>query len=102
MKDARLGHFEYYKDVWNYYEWLIIGVFTTIVILHIITIATIHSFDLLTDTYINIYGLGKLMVVEESMFAAFIVIAWMRYLKFLKIPPYTGPAAVSILEVTRY
>jgi hypothetical protein len=58
--------------------------------------------DILTreKNYVDIYGIAKLMVVEASLFAAFIIIAWMRYLKFLKIPPYTGPAAVSILEVT--
>lgn len=73
----------------------------TIVVIHIITVGLVNSFDFFTpgNTYINVYRVGKLMVVEESMFAAFIVIAWMRYLKFLKMPPYTGPAAVSILEV---
>jgi hypothetical protein len=72
------------------------------VILHIITISITLDFFTNENNYINVYKVAKLMVVEESMFAAFIIIAWMRYLKFLKIPPYTGPAAVSILEVTRY
>jgi hypothetical protein len=43
------------------------------------------------NTYINLQPIANLATVEKDLLSFFVIMAFVRSLKFLKIPPYTGP-----------
>jgi len=51
-----------------------------------------------STTFINLAILARVVTAEQNLLSIFVIIAFLRSLKFLKIPPYTGPAATSILQ----
>jgi len=99
-RDVSSRDFVYWKDMWNYYEWLAISIFAIVVALRLTTLGKMGRIDLdpAADTYVNMYGISRYVETEIDLMALFTIMAFMRSLKLLKLPPYTGPAAVSILD----
>jgi len=90
----------YFKDFWNIYEFLLMMLFLSIVGLRIASVIVSQKLDLqpLTSAYVPFQLLATMVAYEQYLYGLLIIIAYLRALKFLKIPPFTGPATQSILD----
>jgi hypothetical protein len=51
------------------------------------------------SNYIELQGLGGAMRTFESVLSVFVIMCLLRALKFLRLPPFTGPSVQSIMDV---
>lgn len=90
----------YIYEFWNLYEWVIIAFTIVIVIIRIYIAASLANIDfVLVSPYINFQRLTDLKHSENALLSLLLVMCWLRGLKLLRIPPFTGPVTLSIMEV---
>ena len=77
---------DYWSQLWNYYEWTIIIVFIILVGMEISVIAGFNAVNLHPDpsTYINLQTITTTANFETDLLALFILMNWLRLLKFLR------------------
>ena len=49
--------------------------------------------------YTNVLSLANNVIAERALFSILIVFCYLRGLKLLRIPPFTGPVTQSIMDV---
>jgi hypothetical protein len=85
---------------WNYYEWIVVALTLSILVFRCMVIHGLDGIDFeLSGPFINMQRLTDLKHTEEGLLAILILMCWLRALKLLRIPPFTGPVTQSIMEV---
>lgn len=100
LKERR-NKLNYLKDLWNYYEWGIILLGLTLIILHIYNLVTYSHSDFLCapTKYSDFTYLATRISVERTLWSVFVLICLVRALKFLVMAPLAvGPTTLSIIE----
>ena len=49
--------------------------------------------------YLDTQSLGDRIIVGKALFAVLVLLCFLRGLKLLRIPPFTGPVTQSIMDV---
>jgi len=90
----------YWSEAWNYFEWSIIVIFWVLVILRIRTMVMISETDLHPpgDKFTNLQSMAFIFAYEQDLFALWLTMNWLRLLKFLRIPTFSGPLTQSIMD----
>jgi hypothetical protein len=93
----------YLKTMWNYYEWILILVFSTIVALRIADLVILSKLNTApsSDEYVEFGTLATVESVEKDLTAFLVLMASLRAIKFLKLLPATGPVTQSILNTVK-
>eukprot|EP01114_Cavostelium_apophysatum_P005981 TRINITY_DN1716_c0_g1_i1.p1 TRINITY_DN1716_c0_g1~~TRINITY_DN1716_c0_g1_i1.p1 ORF type:complete len:1754 (-),score=458.67 TRINITY_DN1716_c0_g1_i1:2672-7933(-) len=91
---------KYLSEIWNYYEWTLIILFFAVVGVRIDSIVRFNRLNLTPhfQDYVNLNVYSDLAQTENELYAALVVFCFLRALKFLVIPPATGPHTNSILQ----
>jgi len=97
------GQIEYWKQLWNLYEWLIIFVFIAILVIKALIYSSLNFLELYpyNNQYFNIHYLASLNDYYHDILGAFIVLHWIRLLKFFRISPLSGPIIQSIFDTLK-
>ena len=98
-KNGRL-FFGYFAQYWNYYEWLIASLTICVVVFRVLVIVGLNNISFAHGTFQNIHGLTDLKHDEESFLSILLILCWLRFLKLLRIPPFTGPVTQAIMAVS--
>jgi hypothetical protein len=90
----------YWSMTWNYYEWFIIILSLILFGLRVQAIAEWSSINLHPESasYSNFFSVATLTAYEQDLFAVFLVLNWLRLLKFFRLQPFTGPLTQSIMD----
>jgi hypothetical protein len=90
----------YWSEAWNYFEWTIIVIFWVLVILRIRAIVMISELNLHPngDEFSNFQSMAFIFAYQQDLFALWLTMNWLRLLKFLRIPPFSGPLTQSIMD----
>jgi len=98
LKAVVRGFAEYSSMGWNYYEWLIIIIFMILLVLRCRILVMWSELNLHPLGYSNFQSVGTLEAYYQDLFAAFLLLNWLRLLKFFRIPAWTGPQTQSIMD----
>eukprot|EP01119_Soliformovum_irregulare_P013337 TRINITY_DN3532_c0_g1_i1.p1 TRINITY_DN3532_c0_g1~~TRINITY_DN3532_c0_g1_i1.p1 ORF type:complete len:1494 (+),score=331.22 TRINITY_DN3532_c0_g1_i1:283-4482(+) len=97
--DARILQ-DYVYYVWNWLEWLSIGVFVAIIWLEILYTSTMRGIQYPPPmhNYINLSSSSVSYGHLQDLKGVFTALCWLRLLKLLQLLPLTGPIIQSILD----
>ena len=92
---------DYFQEPWNYYEWSVVFVTVVVTVFRIINMSSvgIYHYDG-NGPFFNSQTLADRTFTEKSLFAVLLVLVYLRGLKLLRIPPFTGPVTQSIMDVS--
>jgi len=48
--------------------------------------------------YVDFQNIASILAYEQDLLSFFVMMNWLRLLKFLRIPPFTGPVVQSIMD----
>ena len=90
----------YFLQYWNYYEWLVVSITISIFVMRMLVISGLNgvSFEA-NGPFQNMQRLTDIKHTEEGLSSILLVLCWLRALKLLRIPPFTGPVTQSIMQV---
>ena len=93
---------EYLLEGWNYYEWFIIALTITITIFRITnqSVLGLITYDG-NGPYINFNTVADSFDNERILLSILVVLCYLRGLKLLRIPPFSGPVVQSVMDTLR-
>jgi hypothetical protein len=103
IHEIRQGQFisGYLFQQWNYYEWSIIGLAAAITLLRLTILGSLGTTDYEPNgPFVNFSWIGDMVEVDRAMLSVLVIMCYMRGLKLLRIPPYTGAVTQSIMDVS--
>ena len=83
-----------------YPEWAIIFMFISIFGMEITVASKLGNinFHPLSSDYVNLQTVATIINYEHNLLALFVLLCWLRVLKFLRIPKSTGPTVQSVMD----
>jgi hypothetical protein len=88
------------SSAWNYYEIFTATVFFVLVGLTIyswILVGRLQFYPQYT-TYVDFLSLASNNALLRDVYGAYLMLCWLRLLKFFRIPPWSGPLVQSVLD----